>query len=366
MTGQNPNSSPLEDAAVSGSIPAYESITLFEVLTMLAQQKLLIAKVTGILMLIGLVLCFALPTRYTASTSIMPPQQTQSGASMIANQLTGSGGFGAPTLAAASGFGLKNPNDLYIGLLKSRPIADAIIGQFDLVKVYGSRDMTAAREKLASFTEISADTGGLITIHVTDRKKQRAAEMANAYTEGLRNLTKNLAVTEASQRRLFYEDQMKQAKESLLAAELAFEQVQQQKGLVQPDEQAKAMIQSLAELRAKVAAKQVDVQSLRMSSTEQNPDVLVAEQQLASLQAEVAHMEQSNNSKGFSDLSLGDVPGAGLEYLRAEHELKYQQALFDLLIKQFDAARLDEAKDAAVIQVVDRRSHRTESPLRSA
>jgi capsule polysaccharide export protein KpsE/RkpR len=152
---------------------------------------------------------------------------------------------------------------------------------------------------------------------------------------------------------LFYEEQLKQSKEALVAAELAFQQVQQQKGLVQLDAQAKAMIESLSVLRAQVAAKQVEVQALRSYSTEQNPDVQLAEKGLASLQAEESRLEQSNHSPGIAGLGLGNVPAAGLEYLRAAHELQYQQALFDMLMKQYDAAKLDESKDAAIIQVVE-------------
>jgi uncharacterized protein involved in exopolysaccharide biosynthesis len=190
-------------------------------------------------------------------------------------------------------------------------------------------------------------------VSVTDGDKKRVAELANAYTDELRIFTQTLAVTEASQRRLFYEEQLKQAKETLVAAELAFQQVQQQKGLVQLDAQAGAMIQGIAALRAQVSAKQVEVQTLRSYSTEQNPNVQLAERELTSLQAEENRLEQSSHSPGIAGLGLGNVPVAGLEYLRAAHELAYRQALFDMLLKQYDAARLDESKDAAIIQVVE-------------
>jgi uncharacterized protein involved in exopolysaccharide biosynthesis len=160
-------------------------------------------------------------------------------------------------------------------------------------------------------------------------------------------------VTEASQRRLFNEDQLKQAKDALVSAELAFQQVQQQKGLVQLDAQAKAMIEGLAALRAQVAAKQVEVQALRSYSTEHNPDMQLAERELASLQAEETRLEQRSPSPGIAGLGLENVPAAGLEYLRAEHELAYRQTLFDMLMKQYDAAKLDEAREAAIIQVVE-------------
>jgi uncharacterized protein involved in exopolysaccharide biosynthesis len=113
------------------------------------------------------------------------------------------------------------------------------------------------------------------------------------------------------------------------------------------------MIEGIAALRAQVSAKQVEVQALRSYSTEQNPDVQLAERQLTSLQAEESRLEQSNHSPGIAGLGLGNVPAAGLEYLRAAHELAYRQALFDMLLKQYDAARLDESKEAAIIQAVE-------------
>lgn len=213
--------------------------------------------------------------------------------------------------------------------------------------------MTDARKQLADSTIVTSEKNGFISVSVTDRDKKRVAEMANAYTSELRALMKTLAVTEASQRRLFFEEQLMQAKDALVTAELAFQQVQQQKGLVQLDAQAKSMIDGLAALRALVAAKQVEVQALRSYSTEQNPDVQLAESELASLQAEKSRLEQRHNSQGISGLGLENVPSAGLEYLRAEHELQYRQALYEMLMKQYDAAKLDEAKDAAIIQVVE-------------
>jgi uncharacterized protein involved in exopolysaccharide biosynthesis len=356
MTGKDFSIEETEETMGSASISdapsdGYE-INLIDVLTQLAYRKWLIAKVTGIAVLAGVVFALVQPVLYTATTKIMPPQQTQSGASMMMSQLASFGG-GSLAGMAGGGLGLKNSNDIYLGLLTSRPIADAIIQNFSLAKVYHAKDMTAARKALADNTVVTSEKNGFISVSVTDKDKKRAAEMANTYTDQLRILTQTLAVTEASQRRLFYEEQLKQSKDALVAAELAFQQVQQQKGLVQLDAQARAMIDSLTALRAQAAAKQVEVQALRSYSTEQNPDVQLAERELTSLQAEEARLEQSNHVPGIAGLGLGNVPAAGQEYLRAEHELAYRQALYDMLMKQYDAAKLDESKDAAIIQVVE-------------
>jgi uncharacterized protein involved in exopolysaccharide biosynthesis len=259
-------------------------------------------------------------------------------------------------LAAATGgttLSLRNPNELYMGLLASRPINDAIIDKFGLMDAYHAKDRTAARKLLADNTTILSEKSTLISISVTDTDKSRAAAIANAYPEQLRALTKTIAVTEASQRRLFYEQQLKDAREDLVSAELAFERLQRENGLIQLDAQTKALVTSLADLHAQVTAKEVQLQALRSYSTEQNPEVQLLESQLASLRDQEARMEARGGSKTAAGLDLEDVAGAGAEYLRAEHELQYRQALYDLLLKQYDAARWDEAKNAAIIQVVE-------------
>ncbi len=341
-----------DGAAPSRVDDAVFHVSLIEVLTELAWRKWLILKVMTVAVLAGCLLCLVLPVRYTATTRILTPRQTSPAASLLVSQFASAGSSSLAAMAG-QGLGLKNPNDIYVGMLKSRPVADALIHKFSLASLYRARDMTAARKKLASRSEIVSEKEGFIAISVSDQDKKRAAELANGYTEELRTLTKDLAVTEASQRRLFYEDQLNAAKTALVGAEAAFQQVQQKKGLVHPDAQARAMIEELAALHAQTSAKQVDLEALRSFSTEHNPDVQMAERELSSLRAETAHMEERSRASGFGDLSLHDVPGAGMAYLRAEHELQYRQAIFDLLMKQYDAARLDEAKEAAVIQVLE-------------
>lgn len=326
--------------------------TLIEFLIQLARQKWLILAFTCAAILVGIICCMVLPTRYTATTKIMTPRQNQSSASLMMSQLASSGA--SPWAAAVgSGMSLKNPNDIYVGLLNSRPVADAIIHQFGLQTIYRTKSLTATRKLLEGNTRLASESSGLLAISVTDRDKKRAADLANAYTEELRVLTNSLAVTEAAQRRMFYEEQLKRAKEDLIEAEYSFQQIQQKRGLIQLDAQAKVLIAGLAELRAQTAAKQVELQALRSYSTENNPEVRLVENQLASLQQETALVEHRSSSSGSSVAGLQDVAGAGLEYLRAEHEVLYRQTLFDVLIKQYDAAKMDEVKDAAVLQVVE-------------
>lgn len=329
-----------------------EQGNFLELATALAQRKWFILKITAVAAVVGLAVALLIPNRYTANTKIMPPQQQQSSAAAMLSSLSGSA-VGSLASAAGKDLGIKNPNDLYVGMLKSRPVTDAIIRRFDLQKLYGAKDMTEARKKLAEYTEIISEKEGFISIAVEDKQKKRAAEMANAYIEELRNLNKGLAITEASQRRLFYEQQLGQAKDELANAEVALTLAQQKSGMIQLDTQAKSMIESVGKLRADIAAKQVRLQALRTFATDQNADVEVAQQELAQMQTELRNMEKKSGAAGTYELSLKDVPDAGAEYVRAEREVKYRATLFDVLAKQYEAARIDEARDAPIIQVVE-------------
>ncbi len=326
-------------------------MTFREFLILVVRRRRLVTTMTIAAMVAGVAISLLLPVRYTATTELMTPQQVPS-AAMLINQLGNSSSLSAVAVSA-SALSLRNPDEIYIGMLSSRPVADAIIQKYGLAALYHAQDMTAARKKLAAYTKISTEKTTFISISVTDKDKKRAADLANAYTEELRHLTQSMAAAEASQRREFYEGQVKDAKEGLVAAELALQQVQQSKGVIQPQDQAKAMIEGLATIRAEATAKDIELQALRSYSTDRNPQVQMTEKELSALQDAARQLGEKQHTSGFSDLTLGDVPAAAMQYLSAEHEVVYRQTLFDLLIKQYDAARLDEAKEATVIQVVE-------------
>lgn len=335
---------PIPDAAVSSGA---EESDLINVATALAKRKWFLLKLFLACGVIGGTIAFLMPKWYRAEVLILPPQQNQSSATALLNSLAGNLG----PLAGLAGVNVKTPSELYVGMLKSRPIADAMIRRFDLQTTYHAKTMTDARKALASETDIVAQKEGMISITMEDKDQKRVASMANAYVEELRNLTKNLAISEASQRRLFYEDQLKQSKDDLAGAEIALQQAQEKSGVIQLDAQAKAMIEGIGDLRGRIAAQQVEVQALRSYATEQNAQLNIAEQELAGMQSELRRLEQQNGSSAF-DLALKNLPEAGLAYIRAMREFKYRETLYEILAKQYEIARLDEARDAAIIQVV--------------
>ena len=172
----------------------------------------------------GVAMAFLLPVRYTSQAKIMPPPPPVSSAAMLLNQpaLAASASVGSLT---SGGLSLRNPNAIYVGMLNSRPVADAVIKRFNLQTAYHAKDMTAARLKLARNTEVASEKEGFISISITDSDKKRSAQIANAYIDALRELTQSLSASEAAGRKAFYDEQLRQAKDSLVFAEFAFQRV---------------------------------------------------------------------------------------------------------------------------------------------
>ncbi len=292
-----------------------------------------------------------LPDHYTATVAILPPQQGGSaGAAMIA-QL---GSMGAMASAAGS-LGIKNPNDLQIALLKSCTVENAMAARFHLQDLYRKKYLSSTRKRWEQVTAV--DSGlkdGLIRMSVTDRDPRRAAELANGWVEEYRRFTATLAVTEASQRRLFFERQLSGAHDELEHAEQEMKQTQQRTGVMELDGQAHAMIASAAVLHAQVAAKQVEIQAMRQFAADQNPDLERAENELSSLEGQLASMDVDNDRRsGDLVLPRGTMSEAGLEYSKALREVKYREMVQDLLTRQYEAARVDEARQGFQVQIVD-------------
>ncbi|MGA9583771.1 MAG: GNVR domain-containing protein [Terracidiphilus sp.] len=256
---------------------------------------------------------------------------------------------------ATGGLGIKNPNDMYVSMLKSRTVEDAMVQRFGLMQEYRSKFPSDARHTFEHRTVIDGSgKDGLIHIAIQDRDPNRAAELANGYIKAFRALSEHLAITEASQRRLFFEQQLEQAKDNLAKAEEAMKVTEQKTGMIQLDSQARALIESAAALRAQIAAKEVQIQSLRTFATSENSQLIQAQGELDGMRTQLAKL---GGSEDGSDTALmvpkGRVPEAGLEYIRKLRDVKYQETIFEILARQFEMAKLDEAKQGALIQVVD-------------
>lgn len=313
-------------------------------------KRLVLYTAIGIVLLATIVVLL-LPNRYTASIVILPPQQgATSGAAMMA-QLSSMGA----AAAASGGLSMKNPNDQQIAILKSRVVEDAMVARFHLQALYHKKYLSTARKRFEKATK--TDNGlkdGLIRISVTDRDPHRAAEVANGWVEEYRHFSATLAITEASQRRLFYERQLSAAHDDLVRAEEEMKQTEQRTGIIDVEGQGRSMIASAAVVRGQLAAKQIEIKGMREFASAGNPDLQRAQEEASGMEAQLAQMDAANDRKsGDLVAPKGKVTQASLDYERALREVKYRETIQDLLTRQYEGARVDEAREGALIQIVE-------------
>ncbi|HEX4064733.1 MAG TPA: Wzz/FepE/Etk N-terminal domain-containing protein [Acidobacteriaceae bacterium] len=331
--------------------PQDDEISLLDLLIVLAERKRTILVVTAACAILSIAVSLLLRNQYTATVVLLPPQQGSSLGAALAAQL---GSLGSMAQLAGGSLGIKNPNDMYVAMLKSETVEDGMIRDFGLQQEYHARRLSDARKALEKHAAIDASgKDGLIHISMEDHDPKRAAQLANAYVAEFRKLSQNLAITEASQRALFFGQQLEQAKDNLADAEEALKQTEQTTGLIQLDSQARALIESAATLRAQIAAKEVQIQAMETYATGENSQLVEAQQELDSLRAQLAKLGGSEEGPNSLIVPKGRVPQAGLEYARKLRDVKYYETIFDILARQFEVATLDEAKKGALVQVVD-------------
>jgi uncharacterized protein involved in exopolysaccharide biosynthesis len=328
-------------------------ISLADAARTVARRVRMIASVTVAAAGIGAAVVMLLPVYYSAEAVILPPQPDQPMQSMLMGSLSGLSGLGL--LGGGGGSALfRNPGELYAGLLKSRTVADAVIARFQLKSLYGNETMVDTRKRLARLTTIETGRDLLIHVRVEDREPARAAAMANAYVDELHRQNSRLALTAAGQRRLFFEERVRKESETLADAKAAMRNMQQASGLVYPAGQSEALLRSIAQLRAEIASREVQAQAMRLYAAPENPQLRANQEVTSALHAQLDKLEKTGEGAGDPLVPARRIPQAALEYLRKARDVKYHETLFGLLSQQAEAARLDEARESPVVQVLDR------------
>lgn len=334
-------------AGVLTPSPAIDKeLDVMEMLIMLAKHKKLIIVMPLVFAAITGLYSLTMPNMFRATTKLLPPQQSQSSAAALLSQL---GGMASVVSGAG---GLKNPNEVYVAMLHSRSVADSLIARFQLDRVYETTSPDATRKALEEATTILVGKDGLISIEVVFPNQKLAAPLANGYVDELLKLTRVLAVTEASQRRKFFEQQLELAKNNLSSAEAELKHSLDTRGVISVDSESRAIVETVGRLRAQIAAKEIQINSMRAFITASNPEYLRAQEELNSLRGQLSKLE--NGPVAGSAVPQGPSnKQQGLENIKVLREVKYYQMLYELLAKQYEAARLDEAKEASIIQVLD-------------
>jgi tyrosine-protein kinase Etk/Wzc len=331
--------------------PPQGGSTFLAVLVILARKKKMILWVTLAFAVVACAVAFIIPPEYTATIVILPPQQGSS----LSSALGDIGGLGSLAGLASNALGMKSSADMYVSMLKSESVENAVITKYSLLQEYHKKYFYDARKRLEWHTTIDGSKkDGLIRLSFEDHSPARAAEIANGYIEILRSLSQHLAITEAAQRRVVFEQQLEKTKSDLTNSEEALKQTELTTGVVQIDSQARALIESAARLRAEIAAKQVQIQTMQTYAGEGNPDLQDQQQELAGLRSQFNQLVGSNgNSPDDLFPSKGNVPEAALEYARRLRDVKYNEAIYEVLAKQLEIARIDEAKEGGFLQIVN-------------
>lgn len=319
----------------AAELPDDDEISLLDLLQVVADNLRLLVLGPLAVGLLALAYTFTITPTFTATTRFMPPQQQASGAASLLASLGALGGL------AGAASGIKNPIDQYVAFLKSRSVTDALIDRFSLTERYEQKLKDDTRRTLEAVARTSSSKDGLITVEVDDKEPAFAAELANAHVEELGRLLKRLAVTEAQQRRVFFEKQLASAKDNLTKAEQSLKSTGVNSDTLKTD--PKAAIEGLARLKAGITAQEIKLGSMRGYLSDTAPDFKQAQTELAAMRQQLsrADEQQPAGAAGASD------------YISKYRDFKYQETLFELFAKQYEIARVDESREGAVIQVVD-------------
>lgn len=344
---QNLDMSVLNEKVSAGHIP---DVRLLDLLTWVGESKRLIGGVTLAVGFIAAGISMLLPPTFTAFTTFLAPgSQQQSGSAAALVALGSLGGLGG----SLSG---KSPDELYVALMKSDSVQRNLVDRFDLKTRYGVESYESLRKVLSTFIRVSSDKkSGLILVEVDDKDPKFAADLANAHAGEVSKVLGRLAVSEAQLRRVFYEKQLGETKERLIKAEQDLRVVQEKSGVILLDKQAEALIAGAAQVRAMIAEREVQLKVLRTGATGQNPDVIRLNSELGALRSELARIESTSGGKAGSamDMPVAKLPEASIDYVRARRELKLQETLLEGMIRQYELAKLDEAKEGPALQQVD-------------
>ncbi|MEK8024810.1 Wzz/FepE/Etk N-terminal domain-containing protein [Pseudaquabacterium rugosum] len=275
---------------------------------------------------------------FTATTTFLPPQQQQSATAAALSQLSA---LGALT-GGGGGSGVKSTADQYIALMQSVTVSDRMLEKFDLINVYEAKFRIEARNVLAGKVAISAGKkDGLITVSVDDTDPKRAAAMANQYVQELRLLTNTLALSEAQQRRAFFEDHLKKTRDQLAHSQQALQQSGFNSGVLKTE--PKLAADAYARLQAEATSAEIKLQTLRRSLADSSPEIQQQQAIIGALKGQLARAEVPTR-----DLSSGNA-----DYIGKYRDFKYQESLFELFARQYEMAKVDESREGALIQVID-------------
>lgn len=331
-----------------------EEINILDYLNVVVKHRKMILWTCITTVITAVIISLLLPKIYRATATIMPPKEK----SPISDMVTGMGGLAA---LAGGALGIESGADLYVGILQSRTVTDAIIDRFSLIEVYNQEHKEKARKKLKSNVSIGNSKEDIVSITVDDKDPKRVAAMANAYVEELDRLNKRFGITEAGRKRIFLEKRLKEAIANLSRAEENLKEFQKEQRIVVLDEQARVVVEAAGTIQGEIAATEAELGILMEYSTDESLEVINLKSKIRELKKQLAKIEKgkvsskTNPSEKGTDLykPFTEMPDVGLKLFRLKREVKIQEMIFELLTQQHEMAKIEEAKDSTTIQILD-------------
>ena len=338
-----------------------DEINLIDYFLVLLKRKKMIFCIVVAAIIISVVVSLLLPKMYTATARVLPPQESDSGLSALLSQ------SGGPLGGLTGSFvGGKTTSDLYVGMLKSRNVADALIKQFNLKELYGKKYLEDVYQHLSRRTNIRVSRKDqIISVSVEDQDPKRAADMANTYLDALDRINRTVNITEGQRKRMFLEERLKEAKKDLSGAEKELKEFQEKYKLVAIEEQAKVAIEGAAKIKAEIIVAQTELEVLKQFGTERQNEAVMLKSKITELQNQLTRIESGNPGKdvlkeyGMAEgesnfyIPFNELPALGMQLGRLMREAKIQEKVFELVTSQYEMAKIEEAKDINTIQILD-------------
>lgn len=318
----------------------------------LVKRKGLIGLIVASAFIVSVFVSLTLPKIYVSTASILPPQ-SEGGLDMASR-------FSSELSGLAGGFlGGKSTGDLWVGILNSHRIFDAIIERFGISDRYGTATVDDARTALKGVVQIEkAKKGDIISVTVEDKDPKMAASIANAFVEELDRVNRSLVMSAGQRMRTFVEARLKEAKEALVRTEEEVRSFQDRNRAVKLDDQSKAIIGAIGSIKGLLMAKEVELQTLLSFATSNNPQAQLLKSEIEGLHERLNELEEGKSPLGGAStkdifIPTAHMPNLNLQYMRLLREARIQETLFGLLTQQYEMARIQEAKDTPTIQVLD-------------
>ena len=327
-----------------------DEINLLEYLLVIVKHKRMIFLTCLVTFILTCGITLLMPNIYISTARILPPQDDRGGLSSMLGGMSGLAALAGVSVGGSSG-------ELYVGMMKSRSIEDVIIDKFNLMELYDQKYRVETYKILNDAVNFSVGKNdGIITVTAEDEDPKRAAAIANTYIEELKKLNIELNLNNAGRERLFLEERLAVVQNDLSKAEDALKDFQEKNKAIRIDAQASAIIDAFATLKGELASKEVELGVLRSSQTDQNPQVKALREEITQIREQISQLEQSHDGKTSSAdifLATSEVPELGIQYARLLRDLKVQETLYELVTKQYEMAKISEAKNTSTIQVLD-------------